>query len=81
MRNHHLRFVLCNNGQIYGGDFAKFCGLPKIYELYLEHHHKDSSLVLAVVVDFVMRLLHVHILLGQAHLQDIQERFVIKSGL
>ena len=34
MRNHHLRFVLCSNGQIYGGDFAKICGLLKIYELY-----------------------------------------------
>ena len=27
LRNHHLRFVLCSDGQIYGGDFAKFCGL------------------------------------------------------
>jgi hypothetical protein len=26
LRNHHLRFVLCSNGQIYRGDFAKFCG-------------------------------------------------------
>ena len=32
--NHHQRFVLCSNGQIYGGDFAKFCGLLRIYELY-----------------------------------------------
>ena len=23
-----------SNGQIYGGDFAKFCGLLRIYELY-----------------------------------------------
>ena len=29
-----LDFVLCSNGQIYGGDFAKFCGLLRIYELY-----------------------------------------------
>ena len=37
LRNHHHRFVLCSNlvGQIYGGDFAKFCGLLRIYELYL----------------------------------------------
>ena len=34
MRNLHRRFVLCTNGQIYGGDFAKFCGLLRIYELY-----------------------------------------------
>ena len=25
-------FVVCSKGQIYGGDFAKFCGLPRIYE-------------------------------------------------
>ena len=30
MRNHHRRFVQCSNGQIYGGDFAKFCGLLRI---------------------------------------------------
>ena len=34
LRNLHRRFVLCSNGQIYGGDFAKFCGLLRIYELY-----------------------------------------------
>ena len=31
--NLHRRFVLCSNGQIYGGDVAKFCGLFRIYEL------------------------------------------------
>ena len=31
--NLHRRFVLCCNGQIYGGYFAKFCGLLRIYEL------------------------------------------------
>ena len=35
LRNLHRRFVLCSNGQIYGGDFAKFCGLLRIYELYI----------------------------------------------
>ena len=30
----HPRFALCSNCQIYDGDFAKFCGLLKIYELY-----------------------------------------------
>ena len=24
---------ICSNGQIYDGDFAKFCGLLRIYEL------------------------------------------------
>ena len=33
LRNLQRRFVLCSNGQIYGGDFAKFRGLLRIYEL------------------------------------------------
>ena len=33
LRNLHLRFVVCSNGQIYGRDFEKFCGLLRIYEL------------------------------------------------
>ena len=33
-RNLHRRFVLCSASQIYGGDFAKFCGLLRIYKLY-----------------------------------------------
>ena len=32
--NLYRRFVLCNAIQIYGGDFANFCGLLKIYELH-----------------------------------------------
>ena len=34
MQNLHWRFVLCSNGQIYDGDFVKFCGFLRIYELY-----------------------------------------------
>ena len=34
LRNLHRRFVLCGASQIYGGDFAKFCNLLRIYELY-----------------------------------------------
>ena len=33
LQNLHHRFVVCSNGQIYAGDFAKCCGLLKIYEL------------------------------------------------
>ena len=33
--NHQLKFVLCSNGQIFSGDFAKLCGLLRIYELYI----------------------------------------------
>ena len=32
--NLHCRFVLCSNNQIYGGNFAKHCGLLRIYKLY-----------------------------------------------
>ena len=28
-------YVLCSNGQIYGGYFTNFCALLRIYELYL----------------------------------------------
>ena len=34
MRNLHHRFDRYYIGQIYGGDFAKMCGLLRIYELY-----------------------------------------------
>ena len=34
LENIHRRFVLCSASQIYVGDFAKFCGLLRIYELY-----------------------------------------------
>ena len=36
MRNLHSRFDWHYIGQIYGRDFAKFCGLLGIYELYYE---------------------------------------------
>ena len=35
LRNIHCRFVLCSNGQIHDGDFAKFCELLRIYEFYI----------------------------------------------
>ena len=34
LQNLHQLFVLCTATQIIGGDFAKFCGLLRIYELY-----------------------------------------------
>ena len=36
----HLRFVLCCANQIYNGDFAKFCGLLRIHELYKRLRNK-----------------------------------------
>ena len=35
LQNLHHRFVQCSGSQIYIGDFAKFCGLLRISELYL----------------------------------------------
>ena len=40
LQNLHLRFVLCS--QIYGGDFARFCGLLRIYKLYVTKKKKES---------------------------------------
>ena len=37
MRNLHLTFVLCSASQNEGEDFAKFCGLLRIYELFKYH--------------------------------------------
>ena len=34
LRNLHQLFVLCTASQMFGGDFAKFFGLLRIYELY-----------------------------------------------
>ena len=36
LQNIHRRFDWHYIRQIYGGDFGKFCGLLKIYELYQE---------------------------------------------
>ena len=36
LRNLHQLFVLRTASQIIGGDFAKFCGPLRIYELYTE---------------------------------------------
>ena len=36
MRNLHRRFDSYYIGQIWGGDFEKFCGLLRIYELYIK---------------------------------------------
>ena len=40
LRNLHCRFDCYYIGQIYGGDFEKFCGFLRIYELYLKIGHK-----------------------------------------
>ena len=42
LRNLLLTFVLCSASQKQGGDFAKFCGLLRIYELYARYLLKNS---------------------------------------
>ena len=42
-RNLHRRFVLYSNGQIYDGDFAKFCDLLRIYIIHMNFiYHNDE---------------------------------------
>ena len=38
LRNLHQSFFRCTASQIIGGDFANFCGLLRIYELYFEKY-------------------------------------------
>ena len=45
MQNLHHIFHQQYIGQIYGGDFAKFCGLLRIYELYLGKNQSFLSLI------------------------------------
>ena len=46
LQNLHQLFVLCTASQIIGGDFVKFCGLLRIYELY-KHFFKGYILTLS----------------------------------
>ena len=68
-QNLHLRFVLWSNGQIYGGYFAKFCGLLRIYELYStltfsnlhsRRFDRKSSLVSASIFIYFLSSYYVH---------------------
>ena len=52
LRNLHLRFDWHYIGQIYGGDFAKFCGLLGICELYLIKWYFKSILVISKDLGF-----------------------------
>ena len=57
---YEISTVVCSNGQIYIGDFAKFCGLLRIYELYnnqllisvLEHEKRFSRFFLTNKSEF-----------------------------
>ena len=50
MRNLHRRFDRYYIGQIYGGDFAKFYGLLRIYELYILTNFLFDGLVVRASV-------------------------------
>ena len=60
MQNIHRRFVLCSNGQIYVGGFAKFCGLLRIYELYVLKAGFFRKMVLVLSTNFGEKSLSVN---------------------
>ena len=43
LRNHHLTFDYSTYSQKFGEDFAKFCGLLRIYKLYIPIHDLVSG--------------------------------------
>ena len=51
LQNLSRRFVLCSASQIYGGDFEKFCGLIKIYELLEDRNLEGCILRLCITVE------------------------------
>ena len=53
MQNLHLSFVLCSASQKDGEDFAKFCGLLRIYELYQTIDSQKVNLTLIVSPTFI----------------------------
>ena len=68
MRNLHCRFDWHYIGQIYVGDFATFCGLLRMYELYIHIMYliylvaseKANNLLVFFVVPFVTILLYTY---------------------
>ena len=56
LRNLHSRFVLCSDSRIYGGDFAKFCGLLRIYEPNISDFLRNHSLLKMKTPDMPLKL-------------------------
>ena len=52
MRNLHQLFDRQYIGQIIGGDFAKFYGLLRIYELYIKRFGQNNSFFPSKITDF-----------------------------
>ena len=50
----HRRFDCYYIGQIYGGDFAKICGLLRIYELYIRFLPGWSGVEIKCTVDVAL---------------------------
>ena len=71
LQNLHQLFVPCTASLIVGGDFAKFCGLLRIYELYL---------YVFVRLDFVSwTLLEVKININRVILMHRPAHYVLKK--
>ena len=43
-------------GQIYGGDFAKFCGLLRIYQLYLNMFSDEDKVINCRIFGLLSRI-------------------------
>ena len=56
LQNLHRRFDRYNIGQIYGGDFAKNCGLLRIYELYSTFDFSILAKNSRIKIDFLFKL-------------------------
>ena len=41
-------FYVVSNGHIYGGDFAKFCGLLRTYELYIPTQYSEMNIYIVL---------------------------------
>ena len=82
MQNLHHRFVLSTNGQIKSGDFAKFCGLLRINELY-KLFSRHSWYIAIAHIHFFGRpaKLGILILLAELRLHDLYVDGVMGGGL
>ena len=56
-----MRNLTFDIGQKSGGDFAKFCGLLRIYELYLAINDKDKAHLLLSMPNQTIRIALNHI--------------------
>ena len=74
MRNLHLTFDYNTYSQKLGEDFAKFCGLLRIYELYLE---KICTCFQAVLAQTILNGIYLVNVLGSTRLVKIYSQYVL----